>query len=156
LNLQNPYELVDSDNGYTFETEYGQIYSLSFLFYSLISNSKNYRVYTFNLEPINSVKPVIDNRIEITIQFALKKFFEKKVNALIVVFDSCDGRHQARARLFERWYRNSNVQNIHKIDATGVIDDTEILTSLFLETSNPYYDEIKASFAELENLNFYY
>jgi hypothetical protein len=154
--LQNPYKLVDSENGYTFETEYGQIYSLSFLFYLPININPNYKIYTFNLEPLNTVRSISDIRIELTIRFALKKFFENKLNALVVVFDSFDGRHHARARLFDRWYKNSNAGNIDKIDATGKIDDIEIISSLFLETTNPFYEEIKSSFTELANLNFYF
>lgn len=156
MNLQNHYKLVDSETGYTFETECGQVYSLSFLFYLPINNNPNYQIYTFNLEPLNSVKSNGDIRIELTIQHALKKFFESKINALFVVFDSCDGRHKARAKLFERWYRNSNAENIHKIDAARIIEDTEIIASLFLEKSNPYYEEIKSNFIELANLNFYF
>ena len=86
----------------------------------------------------------------------MKKFFENKLNALVVVFDSFDGRHHARARLFNRWYKNSNAVNIDKIDAIGKIDEIEIISSLFLETTNPFYEEIKSSFTELANLNFYY
>lgn len=156
LNLQNHYELVDSENGYTFETEYGQIYSLSFLFYLPININPNYQIYTFNLEPLNSVRSIGDIRIELTIQYALKKFFENKLNAIFVVFDSYDGRHRARARLFDRWYKNSKTENIDRVDAIGIIDNIEIISSLFMEKTNPYFEEIKSSFTELANQNFYY
>ena len=99
MNLQNHYELVESDNGYTFETEHGKIYCLSFLFYPLINNNPDYQVYTFNIEPLNSLNPYKkDIRIELTIKYVFQRFFENKVNALVVIYDSCDGRHQARNR----------------------------------------------------------
>jgi len=126
------------------------------LLYELLNNNPNYGVYTLNLEPLNSIKSHGDIRIELTIQYALKKFFENNKNALIAIIDSGDGRQQARSRLFKRWYRNSNIDNIEKIDVECKTEDVEIIATLFLEKSNPFKTEIKSSFAELVKLNFYY
>lgn len=155
LNSQNPYELISSDNGYIFETEHGQRYVLSFLLYPLVNENPNYLAYMFNIEPLNSKKAVKDVRIEMTIRHTFTKFFEENKDVLIVIMDTHDGRHKARKRLFELWYKNANVTYVEKINLSCKTEYVEIEASLFVEKSNPYNETIKTAFAELAELNFY-
>ena len=109
----------------------------------------------FNIEPLNSKKAVKDVRIEMTIRHTFTRFFEENKDVLIVIMDTHDGRHKARKRLFELWYKNANVTYVEKIDLSCKTEDMEIEASLFVEKSNPYNETIKTAFAELAELNFY-
>lgn len=153
--MQNHYELIISENGYTFKTDHGQIYELSFLLYPAVNDNDNFVLYIFGFEPTIKGRFPHDSKIETTIKHAINKFFGENNDALIVVLDSMDGRHHARKKLFDSWYCRHANSSIHKLDAHSVTEEIEIIASLLVEKSNPYYKEIVGSFFELAGINFY-
>lgn len=155
MNSPNPYKLISSDNGYIFETEHGQRYVLSFLLYPLVNENPNYLAYMFNIEPLNNMRAPKDVRIELTIRHIFTKFFEENKDVLIVIMDTFDGKHKARKRLFEKWYKNAKVTHVEKIDLSCRTEEVEIEASLFVEKLHPYNVEIKRAFNDLAECNFY-
>ncbi len=155
MSLQSPYRLVDSETGYIFETDYGNTYELSFLLYPLVNDDPRFTLYMFNIEPIFVKNKVKDVRIELTVRYTLELFFEKNSDALITIMDSLDGKHRARKRLFDSWYKNAHCNNIEKADFCCNLENMEIISSLFVGSSNPLKSEITQSFQELVDLNFY-
>lgn len=118
----------------------------------------NLMVYELSFFPEKKVKTNKDSRIEATIIAYLKDFFEREENALIVVYDSLDGRQHIRNVLFKRW--------LSKYDPTGILEQfdfkIELLKDKALEgqflfrADHPQHDDIveivTTVIAELQSL----
>jgi hypothetical protein len=155
LNLQSPYNIIEVENGYRFETDFGAVYELTFLLYPIVNTSKDYLIYMFNIEPIKKGKPCKDDRIRLTIECVLSMFFRENVNAIIVVMDSMDNKQNARQRLFDSWYKQSNYSHVEKYEAACETDDLQLLTILLIEKSNPFKSQILEDYFDLVKINFY-
>ena len=155
MNLQNPYHCEGIEYGYRFETDFGFIYELSFLRYPTLSERLEYILYMFNIEQVKKGKISIDARIQITIEYVLSLFFENNTDAVVVVMDSSDGKHLAHKRLFDKWYYQSKKLSIEKYEASCNTEEIEIVTTLFVEKSNPFKNIILSDYCELVKLNFY-
>jgi len=155
LNLQNPYHCEIIEYGYRFETDFGFVYELFFLRYPTLSERSEYTLYMFNIEQVKKGRTATDVRIQITIEYVLSLFFENNTDAVVVVMDSSDGKHLARKRLFDKWYYQSEKLSIEKYEASCNTEDIEIVTTLFVEKTNPFKNIILSDYYELVKLNFY-
>jgi hypothetical protein len=153
--LQSPYNIIEVENGYRFETDFGAVYELTFLLYPTINTSEDYLVYMFNIEQIRKSKPYKDDKIRLTIEHVLSIFFRKNINAIIVIMDSIDSKQNARKRLFDTWYTQSNYSHIEKYEATCETDDLQLLTMLLIEKGNPFRSQILGDYFDLVKINFY-
>jgi len=109
----------------------------------------------FNIEQVKKGRTATDVRIQITIEYVLSLFFENNTDAVVVVMDSSDGKHLARKRLFDKWYYQSEKLSIEKYEASCNTEDIEIVTTLFVEKTNPFKNIILSDYYELVKLNFY-
>ena len=109
----NLYNLQETSTGYRFETECGCIYEITFIDYPLINNNPNFKIFTFNIEPIYSERRKGGLHIKATIQKVLLDFFKKNTNALIAILDNSDQKHHARRRLFN--FRTPDLTNKNQI-----------------------------------------
>ena len=155
MNLQNPYHCEIIEYGYRFETDFGFVYELFFLRYPTLSERSEYTLYMFNIEQVKKGRTATDVRIQITIEYVLSLFFENNTDAVVVVMDSSDGKHLARKRLFDKWYYQSEKLSIEKYEASCNTEDIEIVTTLFVEKTNPFKNIILSDYYELVKLNFY-
>ena len=153
--LPNHYNVEESENGYTFTTNYGNVYLLTFLNYSIMNDASEYNVFTFNIDRIHFKSSRKDQKIESTILFVLNNFFSRNNDALVLILDSIDGKQQSRNRLFNRWF-NGIEGEIHKESYSYMIDEIEVITSLLVGKSNPYINEIKISFKNMCDIDFYH
>ena len=153
--MQNPYDIIEVENGYHFETDFGAIYELTFLLYPTVNTSEDYLMYMFNIEPIKKSKPCKDDKIRLTIEHVLSIFFRENTNAIIVVIDSMDNKQNARQRLFDSWYKQSSYSNVEKYEAACETNDLHLLTMLLIEKSNPFKSQILEDYFDLVKINFY-
>jgi len=155
LNLQSPYNIIEVENGYRFETDFGSVYELTFLLYPIVNTSEYYLMYMFNIELVKKGKVCKDDKIRLTIEYVLSIFFQENINAIIIVMDSMDNKQNARQRLFDSWFRQSNYSNVEKYEAACETDDLQLLTMLLIEKSNPFKSQILEDYYDLIKINFY-
>jgi Family of unknown function (DUF6169) len=153
INLSNRYELVttDSDDFYTFTTDFGVLYRLDFKNNnSLLTIYKGlFEFVEFAFEPIKQIKgnkkPVIfDEKIRNTIEYALLSFFEEPDKILYYVCDSSDGRQLSRERLFKNWFAEQSLP----ISQLEVIISAELKALIFIHNSFPFIEQLKEDLSE--------
>jgi hypothetical protein len=153
--LQNPYNITEIENGYRFETDFGAVYELTFLYYPLVNTSEDYCMYMFNIELVKKGKPHGDDRIRLTVESVLRRFFEENFNAILIVLDSLDNRQIIRKRLFDSWFFKSDSGEVEKIEAICSTDDLQLVTMLLVSKHNPFRNRIKEDYFDLVKINFY-
>ena len=146
MNSHTPYRIERTSGGYSFETDFGFIYELSFLRYPTVNERLEYDFRMFNIEQVRKGKTSVDKRIQTTIEYVLSLFFENNADAVLVVLDSSDGKHLARKRLFDKWYNQSNKSTIEKYEAACITEEIEIITTLFVEKNNPFKNFILSDY----------
>lgn len=153
--LLTPYKISkSSDWDYTFVTQHGIVYHAYFVDFSNYHPSFS-NVYTFNIEPEGIVNHPIDYKIALTVVDILKKFFEVKEHAMIMICDNLDGKEEKRKILFQRWFNRHNDGSIIKFDASAETDDYTLYVSLYLKRDNPNATELIKSFYELIGNDMY-
>ncbi|MDR2963784.1 MAG: hypothetical protein LBU90_09175 [Bacteroidales bacterium] len=153
--MQNHYNIVDTENGYSFTTDFGAVYQLTFLFYPLVNARADYNMYMFNIELLKKGKTNTDEKIRLTIEYVLQTFFSENNNAIVIILDSFDNRQFVRKRLFEKWFLQTPNNTIEKIETICHIDDIQLITMLLVEKHNPLRNIIKDDYFDLVKINFY-
>jgi len=153
--LQNHYNITEIESGYQFETDFGSVYQLTFLFYPLINTSEEYCMYMFNIEQVRKGKSNKDERIRLTIEYVLQLFFKENFNAIVVILDSFDDRQFIRKRLFDKWFLQSKNVDVEKIEAICQTDDLQLISMLLVNKNNPLKNKIKDDYFDLVKINFY-
>lgn len=150
-----PYNIIkDGDWYYSFITKHNIVYHAYFIDFS--NYHPNFKeVFTFNIEPESNISHPIDNRIAITIAEILRRFFEKRERAMIMVCDNLDGKEEKRERLFSRWFIRHNDGSIIKYDASTSDEDYTLYVSIYLRKDNPQSIELVSAFYDLVKNDFY-
>ncbi len=157
LNFQNRFEIVYNDYDYVFTTPAGVEYHIVFVDYSGILEI-DCPVYMLTIDRI--IPPecvnIFDDRSKISILYILHLFFENNENAIIALYDTVDGMHKARKRLFGTWFEKYNTLNIIKIEEKVLIDEgiSTTATLLFLD-GNKNKEKLIRAFNNIVNDNFY-
>lgn len=152
LNLSSPYNYTPSDEGYTFTTDNNIIYIASFLdcseYLTESSIQENINLIDFSFYPSKKSNQKLPNdaRIEATIVKIVEQFLTNNpTSALLVTYDSTDGRHLARKRKFDYWYtREKTSLSVEKYNALTGSDtgspahNIQFIHSLFIREDNPY------------------
>ena len=65
-------------------------------------------------------------------------------------------RHEiyVRSGVLKLWYIDF-FEKVERIEADMIIDENEIIASLFVERNNPYIEEIRTTFKDLQNIGFW-
>lgn len=138
---------------YIFTTDGGVIYTAYFIDCENYSAKwKDENIFMFNFGPEGNKPPKNDPRIERTIIWILKKFFLSQENSAIYVCDSTDGLELSRARLFERWFRRAEMNEIKRTNLKVSGQNYDLIASLFIHQNNPNIDEIRKGFFEFADL----
>jgi hypothetical protein len=147
--LKNWYSVfyIPTENCYVFETDYGISYEIRLQTRSELISAYphiNLNVFEFSFAPANNAVPVSDDRIEPTIIHFLSVYFGKQTNALVVVYESLDGRHNARHLLFSKWLNRHTSENyLERVGFAIHMDESLDIKGLFLfRADHPQHDEI--------------
>ena len=153
--MLSPYNLEETEEGYCFVTDFGNIYLLTFTNYPLLNDGLDFSVLSFSIDIVERNSTNSDNRIEITVCSAINRFFDENDYAIIFMLDNMDGKHHARKRLFDKWHGRSNNNGISKENFSFTTDGIEIITSLLIKDTNPFVEKIKNEFKDLCDINFF-
>ena len=92
-----------------------------------------------------------DPRLADTVQSLLAEYFQDDENTLVVVYDTLDGRGEARKRKFNQWFVRFSLPNVEKRDYVIIEDDVEMPNSLFIHANHPFKDLIVGIYQNLVN-----
>ncbi len=109
------------------------------------------RVIELTFYPDREIKTVADPRIEATITHLLKDVFSKIENALLIVYDSSDGKHRARKILFEKWFKRNTDSNLEKINFEIESVDVDIKGMFLFRKDHPQHDLVFNVVKELKD-----
>lgn len=156
-NFPNRFEIRETDEGYSFETESGNTYYVTFLKYPTITEFLHVEVYMMNIDRKDEFNHRNGgrNRVRDTILTIVGMFFNSHNDALITVCDIIDGKQESRKRLFSRWFRDFGESYLEKLDADCMIDNIRTYASIMFRKDTPNKSELKKEFSVLSEINFY-
>ena len=154
--LLNHYDVEETEYGYSFITDSGITYFLTFIAYPAVSDFLATNIYMFNIDRGNGVCNGQDDvRIRETVVYVLEQFFKHHEDALITICDVNDGKQCARKRLFDRWFEKYNNGNIIRVDETCVVEDIQTFVSLMFSAKHYDKENLTQEFSKLAEINFY-
>ena len=155
LSSLNHFEISeDSPLDYTFVNRDGIVYHATFFSVSMLYPEFK-DTFAFSIEPEDKKAHPIDVRISNTIAEILRRFFNKKENAMIMVCDSSDGKEHKRRMLFDRWYDKFSNNEIAKYDASAPLEEYQLLFSLYLRKDNPNRSILLKAFNDILKSDLY-
>ena len=92
-----PYELLLSENDFTFQTDLGIRYSVSFNKEDIVLGGCD--TYQIIIRKIEEIKSRYDPKVEATILAIIDEFFRSNLKVLLYMCDTSDGREESRNRL---------------------------------------------------------
>ncbi len=121
--MQNPYNLTGENGDFVFETDLDLQYKIIFQKHNVF-DELGYSTFEFSFYPVGKHELRYDPRIKDTIISALKDFFLKNPDSIILyVCDSSDNRARERNMLFNRWFKEQTSIEIVRLNRK--IFDTE-------------------------------
>ena len=158
LSSLSHYNYEECEVGYTFTTEIGNVYLVTFNEYPLISDLVETVLYMLNIDRLNRVQSAKadDEKVRNTILMIIYNFFEKNANALVTICESGDERQKVRHRLFCKWFQSFNNGYLHKKDAVFIVDGHENFASLYYRENTLDKNILIAGFEDLANAKFYF
>jgi hypothetical protein len=151
LDLHNPYKLItNSDGTYSFVTDGAIEYVITMddASYYVEDLPPIFSIYEFGFYPKdmtisksnNKEKSKLDNRIKDRIKSFLVEYLKDSNNSLLVIYESLDAKHEARFKLFDKWFRSLKSEVLEKHDKRIEIEGSEypILGSLIIHSKNEY------------------
>jgi hypothetical protein len=114
--LQNPYKISTEDDDFVFATDVGLTYKITFQKHTAFDDL-GYSSFEFGFYPVEDKTLNYDSRIEDTIVFAIREFFERNPDSILLyVCDSSDGKARHRNILFGRWFNKYALANIKRLN----------------------------------------
>ena len=95
--------------------------------------------------------PPLDRQIAPTIARIFEDFLQEKEKIAVYTCETADGRHLARMRKFDAWFKDFNPDFFLKIDRFLKDDKDDVIyfNSLILRQDNPFKNEILEAFESL-------
>ena len=157
LNSLSHYSYQQCGGGYSFCTESGNTYLISFVEYNLIPEAKNTRLYMFNIERVDEQNHDngTEDKVRNTILCILQSFFENYTDAIVTVCDMTDGLQEARYRLFSQWAKQFMPLEIKSVEASFCIDKVRTFATLYYHACNIDAAVLVKGFEDLADINFY-
>ena len=129
---------------YLFETDQKIVYAISFSEEFEIGGCMSYQ---FSIGNENNSHGSMDMKIRKTIIAIIRNFFELNQNVLLYLCDNSDHREKARAKLFLKWFNDSNAPQRYTIrTSNATIEEQGIYTAIIVENSNPLLQDIIREF----------
>lgn len=142
-----PYELVLSDDGFMFQTDFGIHYSVSFNKEDIILGGC--ATYQLIIRKIEEKRSAHDPKVEVTILSIINEFFRSNQEVLLYLCDTSDGREASRNRLFLSWfdrYAGNNRFTICKAHAE--IEGEGLFLCIIVDNRNSKLKAITEDFEE--------
>jgi len=158
LDSLSHYNYESCENGYTFTTDSGNIYIVSFIDYStVIPEAAHSQIFSFNIDRVNEENHDngSENKVRNTILIILRDFFDIYTNAMISVCEMSDGKQEARFRLFSSWEKKFMPSNIKKAKAAFYVNGIRTFALLYYHENNIDADVLAQGFKALVDVNFY-
>lgn len=157
LDSLNHYNYQSCGVGYSFVTDEGNKYIVSFLEYNIFPEARNTKLYMFNIERIDSSvqNHGQNSKVRNTIICILNQFFQNYTNAIVTVCDMTDGRQDARFRLFSQWTNQFLSSDIVCVKASFYVDSIKTHAALYYNVNNIDAAILVKGFSELIDVNFY-
>jgi hypothetical protein len=139
-------------NAYTFTTEPGAAYLIRFRpapYFFPDEPTWSADIYEMVIDLVREapVRAAPDPRIGVTVVAICEDFLRKEHNVLVYICETGDGRHTARVRKFDGWFKQTGPRSFAKID-TQFPDPSGIVyyVSLIIRPGNPNFLAIMAAF----------
>lgn len=79
--------------------------------FSAISGEEIPNVYQVVVEKVTDNIEPLDNKVSKTIIHIIESFFSNEENSLLYICDEKGNKAEQRFKVFDRWYRNSSINN---------------------------------------------
>lgn len=148
LNLSAPYRVmfVGSGNGYSFVTDSGVLYAVSFVPDDMIRSADSYQ---FIIGNVNGKKSPRDNKLKVTILAIIEEFFATNQDALLYICETSDGKQKMRNRLFDYWFQACEQKGKYTMLSTNFVEDgEENYAAVIIKNDNPDMPKVMAEFSE--------
>lgn len=157
-NLYN-YTFNEATSTYKFTTKNNIEYKIVFIVdetLNIASDIPIENIYQIIIEKINDNIEPFDNLVSKTIEDIVTAFFVNVQNSLIYVCSENDEKAETRFKVFNRWYKNSTLESVTKIDniinCESEGDTYSIYTSLLYHNENPNIEYILKAYESMENI----
>ncbi len=148
-----PYNVSShKDNHFVFVTDYGAIYECYFISYSEYFKAYPHiapYIYAVNLDIHHPPsKNIVDRRIADTLITLINNFLSDKINAVVYICDSSDGKSASRSRKFKSWYDYANLPSnqIIQLSNNFKIYGTIYYTVMFLHRKSKFKNEFALAY----------
>jgi hypothetical protein len=159
--LPNPYNYSfnQATSTYNFTTKNDIEYKIVFIVDETLDIASDFpieNIYQIVIEKITDKIEPFDFSVSKTIEKILTAFFDNIQNSLIYVCSEDDKKAETRFNVFDRWYKNSNLESIVKVD--NIINcESEgniytIYTSLLYHNDNINIDYILEAYQSIERI----
>ena len=144
LNVHSPYTVWQDGDALLFRTRYGILFAVEFDSETFIADA-----YWLNLYNRNHRNSPGDSDVRDTIICIIEEFFRAAPNIMLYMCETGDERQSMRARLFTRWFNNSDIGHRFVIK-TAILKDENVdnYIAIIVEKANPHCAEVIASFEE--------
>ena len=140
-----PYELLLSENDFTFQTDLGIRYSVSFNKEDIVLGGCD--TYQIIIRKIEEIKSRYDPKVEATILAIIDEFFRSNLKVLLYMCDTSDGREESRNRLFLNWFERHAEKNRFTIcQAHAEIEGEKLFFCIVIDNRNPHLKAIITDF----------
>lgn len=144
IQQQSPYELFFSDGDFTFVTEQGIHYSISFTEEMSLGGCDTYQFIVRKIDEKHSQR---DPKVEATILSIIHEFFRLNQDVLLYICDTSDHREQARNRLFLTWFeKNVKAGQFIIRRAHAKVDGEGFYAAIIVDSTNPKLNAILSDF----------
>lgn len=134
-----------TDTVFVFHTKSNVVYYISFVEDMEIVGLQSYQ---FIIER-KTEKQGYDADVKAVIIAIIKDFFAQNNDILLYICDTSDGRESMRNRLFIRWFKETDKENLFEIKTTdAVVEGEGMFFAIIFKKSNPRYADISKEFDE--------
>lgn len=146
INITSPYKVERlNDYAFVFHTHANVVYYVSFKEDMEIAGLDSYQ---FIIER-KSEKQGYDAEVKDSIIAIINEFFAQNNDILLYICDTSDGREAIRNRLFIRWFKETDIDNMFEIKtADAIVEGEGMFFAIIFKKSNPRYTEISNEFDE--------
>lgn len=146
INKTSPYKVEKvNDHAFVFHTIANIVYYISFKEDMEIAGLYSYQ---FIIER-KSEKLGYDVGVRESIIAIIREFFAQNNDILLYICDTSDGREAIRNRLFIRWFKETDCDNVFEIKtADAIVEGESMFFAIIYKKSNPRYTEISNEFDE--------
>lgn len=142
----SPYELSLSGSDFTFQTDLGVHYMVSFSKEDIVLGGCD--TYQLIIRKIEEVKSPHDPKIEATILAIVHEFFLSNMEVLLYMCDTSDGRERSRHRLFLSWFDKHEKDRFTICQAHAEVEGEGLFLCIIVDNRHPKLAIIKADFEE--------